>query len=316
MKQLFYTLFLSTILFTNCVLGGNIKGKVINAISNKPIVGIVVTGYTTTKIEEDKKFEKISCKTDVNGVFVLKGLPKKYQYKISVSTKGYESQIINARAPEGTQTLLLDSPIIACLSPQENGIFILVNGKWKKLEANFTTTQFDFRKRFDSFSNLIPYYPTNLNLPANILTEFTTNNQITSWINGELTDKDTIGISYEIKTPITICYVGDHYSYYNFSGMYFYSESEFYSEYWIKEKSGTKVNVPEGYYAGMRQMRGRDASYGRIEVNYQKGIDMKLKELCSMKMNNLNLGNLDLPLNGYFIIYEKDNTSSILLKTE
>ena len=89
----------------------SIKGQVIDIFSGEPIKNITIIAVTKTNIEEDKKFERITAKSDNNGEFYLKGLSSSYIYTIYNQKQGSTTDTLKGiEPPEEGKTRILDKP--------------------------------------------------------------------------------------------------------------------------------------------------------------------------------------------------------------
>jgi hypothetical protein len=164
MKSISFYLLVFIVILSSCTKSSVIKGTVYCPINDEPLSSVLVTALTSTNIEQDKKYERITSKTNVNGDFVLKGLSDKYVYDVFVSSDNFESNRIKVNPPEKGQTLLLDEPILAIASPVRPGIYIYQDGNYQDLLFNNTANLFDFSTLFATSRNYIPYKPTNLQI--------------------------------------------------------------------------------------------------------------------------------------------------------
>lgn len=96
----------------SCNQTSSISGNVEDEFLSSPISGVKITASTSTDILEDKKFEKVTTKTDNEGKFVISGLSSKYSYTIIAEKEGYLSNWQNnISPPEEGKTKLLSSII-------------------------------------------------------------------------------------------------------------------------------------------------------------------------------------------------------------
>jgi len=65
-----------------------VKGKVIDAITGKPVSEAKIIAITETNLENEQKFRKITTKTDKSGSFYIKGLASS-NYFIDITKDGY-----------------------------------------------------------------------------------------------------------------------------------------------------------------------------------------------------------------------------------
>jgi hypothetical protein len=131
----------------------------------------------------------------------------------------------------------------------------------------------------------------------------------TDWVFGKLSNVSDLGTSYDINNTASILYIGEAYRSYIFCGMYFYPE--------IKIVGGSNIVIPEGYHAGVGQIRGRNVSYDRQEISHNKGLNERLTNLCNKSVGKIRYGKVNLPKDAYFAIYNlNDRNNIILIHTE
>jgi hypothetical protein len=90
--MILFSLMLSVILnFTStawAVKLTGVKGKVIDAITGKPVSGAKIIATTRTNLENEQKFRKVITKTDKSGTFCVKGLAG-MSYSLDITRDGY-----------------------------------------------------------------------------------------------------------------------------------------------------------------------------------------------------------------------------------
>lgn len=113
---------------------GGAKGKVIDAITGKPVAGVevVATASNESNIESEQRYLKYSTKTAQDGSFQIKGIRGK-NYKIFVFKKGFlsQSRLYDEPQPESVavdipyeSNMIIKNPIKLFPSPPGEGIFI------------------------------------------------------------------------------------------------------------------------------------------------------------------------------------------------
>jgi len=113
--------------------GSKAKGRVVDMITGQHLTNVSITAVTKTDIEEDKKFEQQSTKTDANGNFHLKGLSPKYSYILTATKEGYSIAELRFSPPEEGQTKLFEKPFEITKVPLKNGIYTYSNGDLKEV---------------------------------------------------------------------------------------------------------------------------------------------------------------------------------------
>ena len=98
------------------------KGSVIDILAKRPITGARVVATTSSDIEAEQPHLRFSTKTDQNGNFVIKGLPRK-NYRIKVMKNGYTQAQTSVTIPEKS-TRLIKKPLELCPLPPEKGVFV------------------------------------------------------------------------------------------------------------------------------------------------------------------------------------------------
>lgn len=309
MRQIIYILVSTLFLLESCSNGSKVKGYAYNPITKKALAGVYVTAYTSTNVEEDKKYQQITAKTNSNGEFVLKGLSSKYRYNIYIISEGYVTDGTFVKPPEDGKTVLLEQGIAACISPQGEGVFVLEDEKWRKMEF---FQSHDMCQINDKVT--VPFVPTNLNLPeVNIskLNEYY-DRFASDYINGELTDKFKINGTNIVNNSATICYVGDSYTFYNLSGLYLFPKSQIYDQAGSRGYPG-HFSFNEGYYAGIEKINGVGMCCRYLDIEAKTGDDYILSDLCKKSISSLHYGTLNLMPNSYYAIHQRNNSSFILL---
>lgn len=116
----------------SCIIesdGSKAKGKVVDMITGQPLSNAIITASTKTNIEEDKKFEQKSAKSDANGDFLVKGLSEKYTYSFTATKEGYSiASKSHFSPPEKGQTKLFEEPFKIVKVPTKEGVYSYSNG--------------------------------------------------------------------------------------------------------------------------------------------------------------------------------------------
>ncbi len=116
MKMKYYIRLVMMMIFllfylTGCSKGSNAKGQVEDKFTGVSLPDVSITATTKTDIEEDKKYERITAKTNADGFFHLKGLSPKYSYSIEAKKANYTNDTTYLRPPEEGKTKLLNKSL-------------------------------------------------------------------------------------------------------------------------------------------------------------------------------------------------------------
>jgi len=124
-------LFFLAIMFCGC--GSNVKGKVYEKFTGKPIQSAIVVATMKTNIAEDKRYEFRKATTDSKGEFKISGLSPKYSYTIKVSKSGYFSlgdSNFYFTPPEKGKTRIIEKPLKLIKRREIKGkVFDTISGK-------------------------------------------------------------------------------------------------------------------------------------------------------------------------------------------
>jgi hypothetical protein len=297
-------------------LNSKIKGKLVHAITGRPISNFTITATTHTDIEEDKKYEYKITETDENGIFLLEGLSPNYNYLITATKSGYISDRFHISPPKENKTKLVEEPISICPLPSQ-GVSVWENGNWRQLVDNvkflvYQATIFG-RLNMTCKTYLDIFYPTNLGK------EIKVSNSV-SGIQSKVTEIEN---AYSFKRPILFAIYGEKPQNYELAGLYYYPKTSIIPTSKNVDDEDA-LNIIEGYHIGVKEigavikdksqlvsLTGKKGYYTDIERTLHP---IPLSNICNKtigRAKNFAFGYFDVPGDAYFAIIPKGTLSPI-----
>lgn len=118
-----------------------IEGRVLDAITGKPMAGVKVRAGAAVHVKEDEGYANRVAETDSDGRFRVTGLSPRYAYTLLFDGSGYLPGTVDAIPPKENKTLVLSGDVRLFRYPP-SVLAVFRDGAWESVdEERFTTLQ-------------------------------------------------------------------------------------------------------------------------------------------------------------------------------
>lgn len=118
-----------------------IEGRVLDAMTGKPLAGVKVRAGTVVHVKEDEGYANRVAETGSDGRFQVTGLSPRYDYTLLFDGRGYLAHTVDAIPPKENKTLVLSGDV-RLFSYPPSALAVFHDGAWEPVsEERFTTLQ-------------------------------------------------------------------------------------------------------------------------------------------------------------------------------